>query len=329
MKDFLNKIHNADCLEFMKQMPDECVDCIVTSPPYWGLRAYGTNPQIWGDDRDCRHEWGNTEKNPKADYRYPGTKKRQGATASANSINWATGDCGKFCIYCQAWKGELGLEPTIELYISHLIEIFSECKRIIKKTGTCWINIGDTYSGTGSKGSHTDPKYSEGRNGQEIALNNKVDGVKSKSLCQIPERFSIAMTDSGWIKRNTIIWYKRNCMPSSAKDRFTVDFEYLYFFVKNQKYWFEPQYESLADSTLSDSRMDNGFTKNRPDRCFPGNNAQGSGMLRPNEKGRNKRCVWDITTEPFLDAHFAVYPRSLITTCIKAGCPPNGVVLDP
>ena len=266
MKDLLNQIHNADCLTFLRTMPDECVDCVVTSPPYWGLRDYGVD-------------------------------------------------------------GQLGLEPTIELYISHLVEIFGECKRVLKKTGTMWINIGDSYAGssmTGGLGS-----------GKEIAdrMFNKptVDSnLPSKSLCQIPERLSIALTDQlGLIKRNTIIWYKRNCMPSSASDRFTVDFEYFYFFTKHQDYWFEQQFEEYTEPM---NRWGGDRLKANGECIWDNGTGQSTYRdrdMRPNELGRNKRTVWDVPTEPTPDAHFAVFPRALVYTPIKAGCPPNGVVLDP
>lgn len=142
------------------------------------------------------------------------------------------------------------------------------------------------------------------------------------------------MTDVGWILRNEIIWYKRNCMPSSAKDRFTVDFEKLFFFTKSKKYWFEQQFEVLTDSTREDRRVKNScFTQKRRHRGYPGDNpAQGTGMLRSVKPGlRNKRTVWDmdIPTKQGHEPHFATYPETLIEIPIKAGCPTDGIILDP
>ena len=196
--------------------------------------------------------------------------------------------------------GQLGLEPIFTEYVSKLIEIFDQVKRVLKKEGSCWVNMGDTYNG-------------------------------EKSLCLIPQRFQIAMVDQGWICRNTIIWYKPNCMPSSAKDRFTVDFEYLFFFTKSQRYYFETQYEPL-DSDLNSTRH---IKKDNAYYAIGGNKYTGEGLqsgnpcLPTNPLGRIKRCVWKIPTAPFTQAHFAVFPPALVETPLKATCPTNGLVLDP
>lgn len=229
-------------------------------------------------------------------------------------------------------EGQLGQEKTPQLYISHLMTIMNECKRVLKKTGSLWVNIGDSYGGTGSKGDCKDPKYKNGRNGQVVSVSSK---LSPKSLLAIPERFVIAMTDSGFIRRNSVIWYKPNCMPSSAKDRFTVDFEYFYFFTKSPKYYFESQYEPMSHLTKErDKHKFNGAFKGQ----FTGspNEKRYQNTGRPiekpsfyNENGRIKRCVWKITTQPYKEAHFAVFPEALVETPIKACCPPNGVVLDP
>jgi len=231
----MNKIICGDALEVLKTLPDESVDCVITSPPYWALRNYGV-------------------------------------------------------------EGQLGLEPTFQEYITKLCNIFDEVKRVLKKTGTCWVNMGDTYGGTGDKGDWKDPKYVNGRNGQSKAINKS---ATQKSLCQIPFRFAIEMCNRGWILRNEIIWFKPNCMPSSVKDRFTVDFEKIFFFVKSKKYYFETQYEpSLPESIEHHTKYAGKRYRNKP---------EGDDLAcqmkwehrPPNPQGRNKRCVWRITTKPF------------------------------
>ena len=225
--------------------------------------------------------------------------------------------------------GQLGREKTPQEYISNLMAIMNECKRVLKKSGSLWVNIGDSYAG--HKGEMRNPGYKNKQNGYEYVqdcYNKKeywVKGAPIKSLIGIPERFVIAMTDSGWIRRNTIIWYKPNCMPSSAKDRFTVDFEYFYFFTKSPKYYFETQYEPFSDSPV-------GWRKDGRTAI----NGKGNGELskrnrfgESSDNGRIKRSVWKITTRSFRDAHFATFPEALVETPIKACCPPNGVVLDP
>jgi DNA modification methylase len=199
---------------------------------------------------------------------------------------------------------ELGLEPTFQEYITKLCDIFDEVKRVLRKDGTCWVNIGDTYN------SHHEPGTTE----------------PVKTLLQIPSRFSIEMTNRGWILRNEIIWYKPNCMPSSVKDRFTVDFEKIFFFVKNKKYWFETQYDPhlTKEGPLRDK------SKESSNEGYLNGNRFSPGVRTGyGKQGRNKRCVWRITTKPYKEAHFAVFPEDLVETPIKAGCPESGTVLDP
>lgn len=145
-------------------------------------------------------------------------------------------------------------------------------------------------------------------------------GVPDKSLTLIPFRFAIEMINRGWILRNTIIWHKPNCMPSSAKDRFTVDFEYVFFFVKNKRYFFEAQYEPIKESTIQRERYGwNGVEIEGRD-SPQATDKMGTRWGDPNI-GRNKRTVWSICPQPFPEAHFAVYPEELCQTPIKSGCP--------
>ena len=238
--------------------------------------------------------------------------------------------------------GQLGLEPTVEQYIENLCAIFDECKRVLKKSGTCWVNLGDTYMGNSSfsskgrqgfeekegsmnKKQWLDPKYphKEKLRAREHVLPSN---IPNKSLCMIPFRFALEMVKRGWILRNTIIWHKPNCMPSSVKDRFTVDFEYLFFFTKNQRYFFEPQYEAHIGADKEKRSKIKGGKESR------GKTASGryaTTRVSYGEKGRNKRTVWNIPTSPFPEAHFATYPEALCEIPIKAGCPEGGIVLDP
>jgi len=240
--------------------------------------------------------------------------------------------------------GQLGLEPTFQEYINKLCDIFDEVKRVLKKAGTCWVNIGDTYMGNSSysekgrqgygkdkigminKEKWQDPKYKAAGNSRLRAREHVKSGqVKSKSLCQIPNRFAIEMTNRGWILRNEIIWHKPNCMPSSAKDRFTVDFEKLFFFTKNKKYWFETQTDTaLTKGSKSGTLKENA---SEPTGKISGYNHSGKDFITGDT--RNKRAVWTINTKPYKEAHFATYPEKLCATPIKAGCPENGIVLDP
>jgi site-specific DNA-methyltransferase (cytosine-N4-specific) len=293
----------GNCAEILKTLPSESVDCVVTSPPYWGLRDYKTEPIVWDAVEGCEHDWEEVVGKSQAPIS-ESTSLVGGHFQGNKDISFTA--VTSFCSKCGAWRGQLGLEPTPQLYIEHLVSIFDEIKRVLKKTGTCWVNLGDTYGGT-----------------------TKTD----KSLAQIPSRFAIAMTDSGWILRNEIIWHKPNALPSSVKDRFTVDFEKLFFFVKSKKYYFEQQFEPMNLKSIERQKSPvNLGAKSTSMAGYSKESEFGTAknkVVAPNENGRNKRTVWTITTKAYRGAHFAVFPPELVETPIKAGCPVGGVVLDP
>jgi len=247
--------------------------------------------------------------------------------------------------------GQLGLEPTFEEYIDKLCTIYDEVKRVLRKDGTCFVNLGDTYSCKPVGRFSANMSIFKGRDMTghiESGAKDKTKcGVPEKSLCLIPQRFAIEMSNRGWILRNVIVFHKPNPMPSSAKDRFTVDFEQVFFFVKSKRYFFEPQYEAMAPG--SEERLISGCTnKNKmTDGPYAINTANynkfGQKVARGEVLGRNKRCVWRlekkewlawcervydedgavwrIPTQSFSEAHFATYPEKLVEPMILAGCP--------
>jgi len=219
-------------------------------------------------------------------------------------------------------SGQLGLESTFQEYINKLCDIFDEVKRVLKKSGTCWVNIGDTYCG--NKEGKTDNKVCNYLKETTVNIHKKKGILPEKSLCQIPSRFAIEMSNRGWILRNEIIWHKPNCMPQSVQDRFTVDFEKVFLFVKNKKYFFDN--ESVKEPTLtkdnSNRDRDNTRLNNTPGRT------RMNGLKTNDYDFKNKRCVWTVNTRPYKDAHFATYPEKLIIPMVKSGCPLDGVVLD-
>jgi site-specific DNA-methyltransferase (adenine-specific) len=254
----------GNSLELLKTIPDNYIDCCITSPPYWGLRDYGHDEQ-------------------------------------------------------------LGSEKHFKDFVNNLCNVFDEVKRVLKPTGTCFVNLGDTFM--------NDSSYSEkGRQGfgkDKIGMIKKEkQGVEKKSLCMIPERFAIEMIDRNWCLRNQIIWHKPNAMPSSATDRFTVDFEKIFLFVKESKgYYFKQQLEkSIWAETDARSKIKGGVLSNG--KTASGNYATSKVAFR--EDGmRNTRTVWTVNTEPSSEAHFATYPQRLVERMLSAGCPENGIVLDP
>lgn len=287
------KLIIGNSLDVLKGMPAESVDVCVTSPPYWGLRDYGSDPVIWGGKKDCDHEWDGTD----------------------------------HCPRCGAWNGQLGLEPNPMEYVEHLCMIFDEVKRVLRSTGACWVNIGDTYS-TVSGNAYCKDQFSSDRLKESVKAGNELKrslssyGFRNKSLCQLPSRFAIAMTDRGWILRNECIWHKPNCMPVSTKDRFTVDFEKFFFFTKEPRYYFEQQLEPLKSP---DARSRFGAKREGNANHMYSSNEYDASKL----PGRNKRTVWTIPTMPSSEKHCAMFPITLIETPIKACCPRGGVVIDP
>lgn len=194
-------------------------------------------------------------------------------------------------------SGQLGLEPSYDEYVTKLCDVFDEVKRVLRPDGTCWVNLADSYSG--SNGGAPSPLKAQ-RFRYTLPPTPRSD-IPRKSLCLIPSRFAIEMVRRGWRLRNVLIWCKPNAVPESVKDRFTNDFEYLFFFSKSSRYYFQQRFEPATDR----------------------------GTRRRGQYMRNKRCVWTIPTKGFAGNHFAVYPEELVETPIRACCPAGGVVLDP
>lgn len=230
------KLYNMEAREALKRMPDESVNCVITSPPYFNQRNYGT-------------------------------------------------------------EGQLGLEKTPEEYVKKLCDIFDDVKRVLRKDGTCWVNLGDCYGGAQGKNSG----YPDRKNERADVPQMKRDSRTAKSLLCVPELFLIEMVKRGWLIRNKIIWWKPNVMPTSARDRFTIDYEMIYFFVKSKKYFFEQQFEPLENNSDVEYRQRLRKNKNYNLKEPYKNNFPKSFNLDK----RNKRCIWKITTKPFKEAHFA------------------------
>lgn len=224
---------------------------------------------------------------------------------------------------------QLGHEPTPDEYVNNITSVFNEVKRVLKKEGTLWLNIGDTYCGTGHKNNKVDKKYPKGRTGQSIAINNKIDGLKSKDLVGIPWKVAFALQQSGWYLRSDIIWQKPNVMPESVKDRPTKQHEYIFLLSKSPKYYYD--YQSILEPLSEDSsdRYKYSFGGKKNIHLKNTDNPRAVVGERKITKGRNKRTVWTVNTKPFKGQHFAVYPEQLIVPCVLAGCPKGGIVLDP
>ena len=234
---------------------------------------------------------------------------------------------------------QIGREDTPEQYIDRLTEVFRELRRVLRSDGTLWLNIADTYCGTGNKGYHADPKNPKGRNGQQIAKNNRVSGCKQKDLIGIPWLLAFALRADGWYLRSDIIWQKENPMPESVKDRCARCYEHIFLFSKSKKYFFDYKAISEPIAPATAERLKRGMKGgNKYGKPVPGQ-PQPQSINCPREHGeikdadinplRNKRDVWKINTVPFKGGHYAAYPPKLVETCLLAGCPEGGIVLDP
>lgn len=339
--DFINQVICGDNLAIMKEIPDESIDMVLTSPPYWGLRDYGIGPD------------------------------------------------------------QLGLEPTPELYIEHLTEIFNEVKRILKKEGTFWLNMGDTYggSGQGSQTGYGDYKRQRVIGTMEKSITSK---LMPKCVLMTPERLAWSLIQGGWILRNKIIWIKPNSIPSSVKDRYANKYEFVYYFVKSQRNYFDLDSirEPLKKSSLE--RLKRGVGESQRYVLFP-KYGGGGGINKPrmnvkfnlrvkdaikkrseapllykaskkeiekyqyqdtaecNLTGKNPGDIWVIPTASFpydycinckrllvrselifknkrrycssckkeTMSHFSTFPEELCKKAIIPGCPESGIIVDP
>lgn len=232
---------------------------------------------------------------------------------------------------------QIGREKTPEEYIRRLTAMFHELKRVLRPDGTLWLNIADTYCGTGSKGTYNDPKNPKGRNGQKTSLNYHVPGCKQKDLIGIPWMLAFALRGDGWYLRSDIIWQKDNPMPESARDRPSRCYEHIFLLAKEKSYYYDGRAiaEPIAPTTAARYKAGRGVGKYGAG--IPGQTVQN--INRPRAAGtftdtdispvRNKRDVWLINTVPYKGGHFAAFPPKLAETCILAGCPEGGTVLDP
>ena len=258
-------------------------------------------------------------------------------TLPANSVHCCVTSPPYYALRDYGAAGQIGREDTPEQYIEQLITVFSEVWRVLRPDGTLWVNIADTYCGTGNKGSYNDPKNPKGRTGQHISINRHVPGCKQKDMIGIPWLLAFALRSEGWYLRNAIVWEKGNAMPEGAKDRLTRSYEFVFLLAKSKTYYYDGMAiaEPTAESTkarLKRARGQHKYTDGLPGQPAQNiNSPQAAGtitdaMIPPY---RNKRDVWRINTAPYKGAHFAAFPPKLAETCILAGCPPGGIVLDP
>ena len=296
-------ILEGNSLETLKGLPACSVQCVVTSPPYYGLRDYGAD-------------------------------------------------------------GQIGLESTPEAYVENLVAVFRECRRVLKDDGTLWLNLGDSYNGSGKGGNPEGSPFTKQKTNQGslIARPTHISGLKPKDLIGIPWMVAFALRADGWYLRQDIIWNKPNPMPESVTDRCTKAHEYIFLLSKSKTYYYDqdairvPYAEASLPRALRGTSENNKWVEGAPGSTAhtisqPRKNVRkqfekehgggGSGLkghsgykaadgrLLINPLGRNKWSVWEVPTVAYKEAHFATFPPDLIQPCILAGTKEGDTVLDP
>lgn len=319
------RILTGDCRELLPALPAESVHCVVTSPPYFGLRDYGT-AEWHGDDAACQHRVGELRRSA-ASTRGGGKKIAEVGHVLAAGV----------CPHCGAERvdRQMGIEATPEEYIAALVALMGEVRRVLRNDGTLWLNLGDSYAanfrgnrpGNWSTSTLSNPGRQDRipRSGPKWENHNvpswRRSGQSIKSLLMIPARVALAMQADGWLLRSDIIYAKSNPMPESVSDRPTNAYEHVFLFAKSRKYFYDSHAVREADSGQDHGRS----VREEP---------EPSGGLLPRHKrirarnrngeGRNLRNVWTIATAPFKEAHFATFPPDLVMPCIKAGTSERG-----
>lgn len=326
-------------------LEDKSVQAIITSPPFWSLRKYdipdvviGGNPNPACEDSELGHEFGNkiqargkSNWDTFADYKYSPGGCKQGTKNNYQVTH------GNFCIHCQAWKGQYGLEPTYQLYIEHTRLWTKEAWRVLRDDGVFFLNLGDSYNGSGGchKEHHKTKPESKGFQGEVskkyggIATNDK--SLPSKCKILIPHRVAIQLIDDGWILRNDIVWFKPNSMPESCRDRFSKKFEYVFMFTKQPRYYFdlESVRDTFGDWHLTDKR----FGKGRKSydgkmKTSPFSQSGGNSYLDPRPEGKNPGDLWEINTQPSPFKHYAMFPEKLVERMILCSTKKGDTVCD-
>jgi DNA modification methylase len=283
-------VFHGDWIEVLREMPDESLHCVVTSPPYWNLRDYSVD-------------------------------------------------------------GQLGREETPDKYIQKVTDGFRDLRRVLRSDGTCWLNLGDSYSAAGH--GWGGGSLSEARNHEEVCGGYKTRkppacwNLKKKDLVGIPWRAAFALQEDGWYLRSDIVWSKKNCMPESVTDRPTRSHEYIFLLTKSERYFYDHQAikEPAVYAFDNEARKERALTA---DKSLPTAERNGIRPARDKQRGhsrrhagfndrwdsmekeeqcsgmRNKRSVWEVSPMPFPEAHFATFPPKLIEPCILAGTSMKG-----
>ena len=319
------KILKGDCLETLKSLDEQSINTCVTSPPYWGLRDYGTGEWV-GGNADCLHK--SAKKNADKTGGFTGKRIRKIGGSENNKYLKHK----KNCPDCGATRkdNQLGMENTPEEFVENLVRVFKEVKRVLRDDGTVWLNLGDSYYNYRPGKGQSLSKQSVSNTDQDLPQDcarrgNKIAGLKEKDLVGIPWRVAFALQADGWYLRQDIIWHKPNPMPESVRDRCTKSHEYIFLLSKSPKYYFDN--EAIKEDakrpnekqTFGGEKAKKNIIKEGDPMFRNGSEQWGREIITPSK--RNKRSVWKVPTKPYKEAHFATFPTDLIEPCVLAGCP--------
>lgn len=336
-------LHQGHILDVLAAMDAESVNCIVTSPPYWSLRKYDAEDTTWGGSPGCEHDFetkirtGEVRKNEALkNMDGDGSHPRQSSPEAFEKVAYELATCSR----CGAWRGQYGLEPVPwcwrfdepcgACYVCHTRQVWAALRRVLRRDGVMWWNIGTGYAGSnGTGGGPGDKQFTNV--GSRKPATGKVTGFKPKDLIPMHAILELAAIHDGWWLRSEIIWAKPNAMPESVRDRPTDAHEYVLLLAKSKTYWWDQ--EAVREPHTSIERLNGKEPKFAPHQWLPeGNgynhNRAGGDGVGYAAAGRNIRTVWTFPTAQKPAAHFATFPEELPRRAILASCPPVGKRCD-
>ena len=322
------QLRHGDCRDVLASMDAGSVQTCVTSPPYWGLRDYGLEPVLWDGDAGCEHEWGIAIEGGEG-YNNKGKRWNHGHTRETEPGAWNSKvSQGSICQRCGAWRGCLGLEPTPELYVQHIVEVFRAVWRVLRDDGTLWLNLGSSYASSAS-GNPTWEGWQTG--GVKDASKNYnprstvTDGFKAKDLIPTDWLCALALQADGWYLRSAITLCKRAPMPESVTDRPTNATEMMFLLTKKPRYFYDQEAVREPNKPESEERyryaLDGSYT---PGTAYPNEKRDKPQQWKLNPSGRNLWNYWVITPSGSADAHYATFSADFVEKPILAGTPEKG-----
>jgi len=332
-------------LDALATLPARQFHVAVTSPPYYQLRRYGTPPQVWVNPDGTplcagEHEWADAGKSATRLRNGRGSDLPGMQTKKTLEVHVLNPAMGAFCAACGAWRGELGWEPDLGLYLAHLLSVFAGVHRVLRDDGTLWVNLGDCYwnnPGGQNGGTKNTLDYGAGRiSAKAMEANRQVGRVqrthkhptlKPKNLSLVPWRFCIAMQDAGWYVRSIVAWAKSSAMPEPVQDRPTSAWEPIFLFAKRARYYYDAEAVRVR---WSDERNGASGARSLPYSIGSGRNDTLSDGVRPGlgvppqTSGANLRNFWLLGPEPLTDEHYAAYPSEIVRRAVRASTSERG-----